>query len=70
MTTCPPCDGTTAVLRPVFGKMAYRWTGNTQMEAAYELRLIMARAAVATDNLAEAARYFSNCPTNFDIRGL
>ena len=42
---------------PVFGETAHRWTSNTQMEAAYELRLIMARSAVATGNLAEAARY-------------
>ncbi|CAN0430369.1 unnamed protein product, partial [Laminaria digitata] len=48
-------------------RRAIKWTSNTQMEAAYELRLIMARAAVATGNLAEAARYFavSGCPTEY-----
>ena len=33
-----------------------RWTRHAKMEAAYELRLIMARSAVTTGNLAEAAR--------------
>ncbi|CAM9291330.1 unnamed protein product [Scytosiphon promiscuus] len=50
-----------------FLKRAIRWTRHTKSDAAYELRLIMARSAVATDNLAEAARYFavSGCPTEY-----
>ncbi|CAM9373565.1 unnamed protein product [Pylaiella littoralis] len=50
-----------------FLKRAIRWTRHARMEAAYELRLIMARSAVSTGNLAEAARYFavSGCPTEY-----
>ncbi|CAM9200608.1 unnamed protein product [Ectocarpus sp. 12 AP-2014] len=50
-----------------FLKRAIRWTRHTKTEAAFELRLIMARSAVTTGNLAEAARYFavSGCPTEY-----
>eukprot|EP00752_Nemacystus_decipiens_P014330 g12749.t1 len=50
-----------------FLKRAIRWTRHAKMEAAYELRLIMARSAMTTGNLAEAARYFavSGCPAEY-----
>ncbi|CAM9914998.1 unnamed protein product [Ascophyllum nodosum] len=42
-----------------FLKRAIRWTRHADAEEACELKMIMARSALATGNLGEAARYFA-----------